>query len=80
MEAGVHFGLEAYIRAQIGSVVGGEPALIDRFVEGSRTHAERRLHEMEAVAEMLEQAGLSAFILNGKCTKPNGAQYKYSVN
>ena len=27
--------------------------MIDRFVEGSKKHAERRIHEMEAVTEML---------------------------
>ena len=53
MEAGKSFGLEAYIRGQISSVIGGNDELIDRFVEGSATHAERRIHEMEAVSEML---------------------------
>ncbi len=62
MEAGQHFGLEAYMREQIRSVIGDDDALIDRFIEGSRNHAERRLHEMVAVSEMLEQAGLSAFM------------------
>ena len=53
MEAGKAFELEQYIREQISSVIGGNDALIDRFVEGSKTHAERRIHEMEAVIEML---------------------------
>ena len=52
--AGRSFGLEDYIRAQISSVIGGNDALIDRFLEGSRTHALRRTHEMEAVVEMLQ--------------------------
>ncbi len=53
IEAGQKFGLEDYIREQISSVIGGNDDLIDRFVEGSKTHALRRMHEMEAVVEML---------------------------
>lgn len=74
MEAGKHFGLEDYIRAQIHSIIGEDDALIDRFVEGSRTHAERRLHEMEAVAAMLNEAGLSAFM--SEAAASNLKQYK----
>ncbi|MEZ0538324.1 NAD(P)-dependent oxidoreductase [Fibrella arboris] len=51
--AGRSFGLEPYIREQILSVVGGDDTLIDRFLEGSRTHAIRRSHELEAVVAML---------------------------
>lgn len=53
MEAGQALGMESYIRGQISSLIGGDNDLIDRFVEGSRTHAVRRMHEMEAVLEML---------------------------
>lgn len=53
MESGLAFGMESYIRSQISSLVGGGDAVIDRFVDGSRTHAERRMHEMEAVVDML---------------------------
>lgn len=52
--AGQSFGLEPYIREQIRSVIGGNDALIDRFLEGSKTHALRRSHELEAVVSMLE--------------------------
>ena len=51
--AGRSFGLEPYIREQIRSVIGGNDALIDRFLEGSKTHALRRSHELEAVVDML---------------------------
>lgn len=51
--AGRSFGLEPYIREQIRSVIGGNDALIDRFLEGSKTHALRRSHELEAVVQML---------------------------
>lgn len=60
MEAGQAFGMESYIRDQISSLIGGNDELIDRFVEGSRIHAVRRMHEMEAVVEMLEN----------KCVEP----------
>ena len=43
--------LEAYARGQIATLV--DEAMIDRFEAGSRTHARRRIHEMEAVAELL---------------------------
>ena len=58
MEAGKAYGLEKYIREQISSVIGGNDALIDRFVEGSYSHAERRIHEMEAVVQMLKEKDL----------------------
>jgi 3-hydroxyisobutyrate dehydrogenase-like beta-hydroxyacid dehydrogenase len=53
MEAAKAFELEDYMRQQIASVIGGNETLIDRFIEGSHTHAERRIHEMEAVVHML---------------------------
>lgn len=51
--AGQAFGLEPYIHDQIRSVIGGNDALIGRFLEGSKTHALRRSHELEAVVQML---------------------------
>lgn len=62
MEAGEAFGMESYIRAQISSLIGGNDDLIDRFVEGSKTHALRRMHEMEAVIEMLETQHLDPIV------------------
>ena len=46
-------GLEQYMRAQISSLIGGNDELINRFLEGSKTHALRRSHELEAVVSML---------------------------
>ena len=69
IEAGKAFELEQYIREQISSVIGGNDALIDRFVEGSKTHAERRIHEMEAVVQMLEEKKMQS-IMTG-ATKQN---------
>jgi len=54
--------LDAYMRKQISSVIGGNDELIDRFIEGSHTHAERRIHEMEAVVEMLEEKKLQSIM------------------
>lgn len=65
MEAGEAFGMEAYIRGQISSLIGGNDEIIDRFVEGSRTHAIRRMYEMEAVIEMLEEKGLDPIVTRG---------------
>lgn len=56
--AGLAFDLEPYIREQIRSVIGGNDALIDRFLEGSKTHALRRSHELEAVVSMLMASGV----------------------
>ena len=65
MEAGEAFGMENYIRGQISSLIGGNDDLIDRFVEGSKIHAVRRMHEMEAVMEMLENQGIEPIITKG---------------
>jgi 3-hydroxyisobutyrate dehydrogenase-like beta-hydroxyacid dehydrogenase len=62
MEAAKAFNLEGYMRTQISSVIGGEDALIDRFIDGSYTHAERRIHEMEAVVAMLKDKNIKPFI------------------
>jgi 3-hydroxyisobutyrate dehydrogenase-like beta-hydroxyacid dehydrogenase len=65
VEAGNAFGMNDYIRQQISSVIGGNDELIDRFVEGSKTHALRRMHEMEAVIDMLEEKGLDPIVTRG---------------
>lgn len=62
VEAGRVFELEGYVREQIQSIIGGNGELIDRFIEGSVTHAERRMHEMEAVTKMLESKGIEPFL------------------
>jgi 3-hydroxyisobutyrate dehydrogenase-like beta-hydroxyacid dehydrogenase len=62
MVAAKKFELEDYMREQISLVIGGNDGLVDRFIEGSHTHAERRIHEMEAVVEMLEEKKLSALM------------------
>lgn len=62
MNAAKKFELEDYMRQQICSVIGCNDGLIDRFIEGSYTHAERRIHEMEAVIDMLTQKNIKPFM------------------
>ena len=62
MEAGKAFDEEDYIREQISAVIGGNNQLIDRFTEGSYTHAERRIHEMEAVMDMLKDKNIEPLL------------------
>jgi 3-hydroxyisobutyrate dehydrogenase-like beta-hydroxyacid dehydrogenase len=60
LEAAQALNMTEYARAQMLKIVCDE-ALIDRFVSGSIKHAKRRVHEMEAVVEMLNSIGVSAF-------------------
>ncbi|MEM7125124.1 MAG: NAD(P)-binding domain-containing protein [Chloroflexota bacterium] len=60
VEAGEKLGMANYARQQMASILQDE-SLIDHFVTGSHKHAKRRMHEMEAVVELLEGAGVSAF-------------------
>lgn len=62
MEAAKQFELEDYMRGQINAVIGENETLIDRFIEGSHTHAERRIHEMEAVVAMLADKNLQTIM------------------
>lgn len=65
VEAGKVFGKERYIRDQIRSIIGGKDELINRFVEGTFTHAARRKEEMAALVEMLNENGLEAWMSKG---------------
>ena len=49
-------GADAWLRREIADVLG-EP-LLERLLEGSVTHAERRVDEMEAAAAYLEELGV----------------------
>lgn len=54
LAAGRAAGCEEWVRAQVRSELEGAGAdLVDRLVEGSSTHARRRVHEMEAAREYL---------------------------
>jgi 3-hydroxyisobutyrate dehydrogenase-like beta-hydroxyacid dehydrogenase len=60
LEAAEALNMGEYGRGQMRTLLRDE-GMIDRFVEGSKKHAGRRVHEMEAVVEMLESVGVSAF-------------------
>lgn len=60
LEAAEALNMTEYARAQMLEIINDEP-MIDRFVSGSIKHARRRVHEMEAVVEMLNSIGVSAF-------------------
>lgn len=56
LEAAEVSGLEEETRQQIAAELGdGGGALIDRLISGTKLHAVRRLHEMEAVSKYLEE-------------------------
>lgn len=59
LEAAEQLDCEAWAREQLLTVIPDE-ALINRFVEGTRTHAARRVHEMEAAATLLAEIGVAA--------------------
>ncbi len=54
IEAARELDMEDYARAQLASLIA-DPAMIDRFIAGSKKHAVRRQHEMEAVKELLDE-------------------------
>jgi 3-hydroxyisobutyrate dehydrogenase-like beta-hydroxyacid dehydrogenase len=60
LEAAQALNMSEFARAQMMTILQDE-AMIDRFVNGSIKHARRRVHEMEAVVEMLNSTGVSAF-------------------
>jgi 3-hydroxyisobutyrate dehydrogenase-like beta-hydroxyacid dehydrogenase len=60
LEAAQALNMTEYARAQMLKIISDE-SMIDRFVSGSIKHAGRRVHEMEAVVEMLNSIGVSAY-------------------
>jgi 3-hydroxyisobutyrate dehydrogenase-like beta-hydroxyacid dehydrogenase len=63
-------GERAWLHGELAQVIDG--SLLDRFVEGSHTHAVRRTEEMEAAADLLRELGVephmataSAAVLRG---------------
>lgn len=52
-------GAQDDLRAQIAAEFGDKgEALVDRLVDGTRLHAGRRVHEMEAARDYLEELGV----------------------
>ncbi|MEM7536211.1 MAG: NAD(P)-binding domain-containing protein [Chloroflexota bacterium] len=60
VDAAEALGMSDYARQQMMTILQDE-AMIDRFVSGSKKHAKRRMHEMEAVVELLESIDVSPF-------------------
>lgn len=60
LNAAERLDLESYARQQIMTILRDED-MIDRFVEGSRTHAKRRIHEMDAVIDLLKALELQSY-------------------
>ena len=59
VEAGRDAGYEEWIRGQIAAALAGDgQAVIDRLLSGTRTHAARRMHEVEDAARYLEELGV----------------------
>lgn len=53
-------GHEDWLRSQVAEVIG-EP-LLERLLEGSRTHAGRRVEEMEAASALLRELGVEPHV------------------
>jgi 3-hydroxyisobutyrate dehydrogenase-like beta-hydroxyacid dehydrogenase len=60
LEAAQKLDMEPWIREQMMTILRDE-AMIDRFVEGSRKHAARRIHEMDAVTDLLTELGVESY-------------------
>jgi 3-hydroxyisobutyrate dehydrogenase-like beta-hydroxyacid dehydrogenase len=64
--AGEAAGKADFVRSEILSVLReADEALVERMLTGSRTHARRRVHEMEAVGEMLRSLGVEPWMSDG---------------
>jgi 3-hydroxyisobutyrate dehydrogenase-like beta-hydroxyacid dehydrogenase len=64
--AGEAAGKADAVRAEIlGILAEADEALVERMLTGSRTHATRRTHEMEAVGQMLRDLGVPSWMSDG---------------
>lgn len=60
VEAAGRLNYDAWMREQIQTIIP-EEQLIERMIVGSRTHAQRRMHEMTAVGDMLREIGVPPY-------------------
>jgi 3-hydroxyisobutyrate dehydrogenase-like beta-hydroxyacid dehydrogenase len=59
-------GLEPWMHEELVAVYeGADRAMLTRLLEGSRIHAVRRVHEMEAAREMLDALGTASRMTHG---------------
>jgi 3-hydroxyisobutyrate dehydrogenase-like beta-hydroxyacid dehydrogenase len=59
-EAAKQLECEAWLREQMLTIIPDEQ-IIERMIDGSRVHAERRIHEMSAVSDMLREIGVTPY-------------------
>src|SRR5690606_24830260 len=64
MDAARAAGLEGWMEAQIQELFAA-PGEVRRFEDGTRKHAARRLHEMEAALEVLDELGVPSDATRG---------------
>jgi 3-hydroxyisobutyrate dehydrogenase-like beta-hydroxyacid dehydrogenase len=56
-------GCADWLRADIGATLrDADESLVDRLIDGSARHAERRVAEMEAAAELLRDLGIEPYV------------------
>ncbi|HEX6762488.1 MAG TPA: DUF1932 domain-containing protein [Gaiellaceae bacterium] len=60
LEAAAAAGQAAWLESEIAEVIG--PDLLRRLVEGSRAHAVRRIEEMRAASELLDELGVEPHV------------------
>ena len=61
LDAGRALGFGEWIREEIGQTLhAADGSLVDRFDQGTRRHAARRVDEMTAALELLQFSGLKA--------------------
>jgi 3-hydroxyisobutyrate dehydrogenase-like beta-hydroxyacid dehydrogenase len=64
--AGDAAGKSSWMRSEILSVLReADEEIVERMLSGSRTHARRRVHEMETVGEMLRSLGVEPRMSDG---------------
>ena len=64
--AGEAAGKADHVRREVlGIFAEADEALLERMLRGSRTHATRRTHEMEAVGEMLRDLDVPSWMSDG---------------
>lgn len=66
LEAAGRIGATAEVRAQIaGELAGDGDAMVQRLLDGTRQHAERREHEMRDAREFLDAIGSPGWMTDG---------------
>jgi 3-hydroxyisobutyrate dehydrogenase-like beta-hydroxyacid dehydrogenase len=66
LDAAEAAGRAAWLRGEIAAVIG-EP-LLDRLIDGSRTHAARRVDELEAARDLLVELGVEPRIASASAS------------